>query len=459
MVDYPLDDTIVAISTPIGQGGIGIVRLSGPEALRITQSLFRPATGGHNGRLAPYRLTYGHIVAPDTRRTVDEVLVSYMPAPHSYTREDVTEINAHGGPVPLREVLSLCLCQGARQAREGEFTLRAFLNGRLDLAQAEAVLDIIQAKTDASLRVALDQLGGHLSQQAGQIRQTLLTTHAYLEASIDFPDEAIPPTDIQKPLSEAQERLDDLLKDADRGIIYREGIHVAIVGRPNVGKSSLLNRLLRSDRALVTPVPGTTRDTLEETINLEGIPLVLVDTAGISDTDDTVERMGIERSRRSLQRADLALLVVDGSVPPSAQDLAVAELVASRPVVVVVNKSDLPRADDYATILSNQPHISLSAATGDGLDRLESLLVETILSGETQSSDSPQVSNPRHRDLLRRAHDAVTSALEASQEQGLPVELVAIDVAEAIHLLGEITGETASDELLSTIFSNFCIGK
>ncbi len=459
MVEYPLDDTIAAISTPIGQGGIGIVRLSGPEALSITRSLFRPAARGRKDSLRPYGLTYGHIVAPDTGRTIDEVLVSYMPAPHSYTREDVTEINGHGGPVPLRDILSLCLRKGARQAREGEFTLRAFLNGRLDLSQAEAVLDIIQAKTGASLRVAMDQLGGHLSEEAREIRNSLLRTRAYLEAGIDFPDEDIPTTDILEPLLRAQERLSALLAGANRGIIYREGIRAAIVGRPNVGKSSLLNRLLRSERAIVTPVPGTTRDTLEETINLEGIPLVLVDTAGIGDTNDAVERMGVERSRRSLERAEIALLVVDGSQPLSDEDRVVAGLVGSRPALVVVNKSDLPSADDYVTLLSDRPHVAISAKTGWGIDDLEQNLVAMVLSGETEAADNPLVSNPRHKDLLDRAHQAIAAALQVLQREDAPMELVAVDVAEGVHLLGEITGETATDELLSVIFSNFCIGK
>jgi len=455
---YALDDTIAAISTPLGQGGIGIVRLSGPEALAIAQKLFKPASTEFPGKIESHRLYYGHIVQPRTTQVVDEVLLSYMRAPHTYTRQDVVEINAHGGIAPLREILSLCLEAGARMAHEGEFTLRAFLNGRLDLAQAEAVLDVITAKTEASLRIALAQLGGHLSRRTRGLRSRLIDVLAYLEASIDFPEDEIPPHQVDQDLRLVERELADLLRQAECGMIYRQGVRVAIVGQPNVGKSSLLNALLRTERAIVTPIPGTTRDTLEETIALQGIPFVLVDTAGISEAVDLIERLGVERSRSSLRQADLVLVVVDGSILPNAGDYRVAELAASRPAIVVVNKGDLPAASDYAQILPQMPHVGISALTGAGVPDLEARLVETVFSGGITLSDEPVVSNPRHRELLRQARMQVVEALEALKH-GLSSDLVAIDVTEAVNALGEITGETASEDLLARIFSNFCVGK
>ena len=455
---YALDDTIAAISTPIGQGGIGIVRLSGPEALDIALRLFVPARRALGDGIESNRLYYGHIVDPDAESAVDEVLLSYMKEPHTYTRQPVVEINAHGGIVPLREILTLCLASGARMAHEGEFTLRAFLNGRIDLAQAEAVLDVVCAKTEASLRVAVDQLGGRLSKGVRAIRDRLLDLLAYLEASIDFPEDEIPPRQIGPELEQARQALSNLLTEASQGMVYRQGIRTAIVGRPNVGKSSLLNRLLRSDRAIVTPIPGTTRDTLEETLSLRGIPLVLVDTAGIGETVHIIEQMGMERSRRSIQSADLVLLVLDGGEPPTEADRQVADLSADRTTIVVVNKSDLPAASGHAQLLPEAPHVSLSAKTGDGIPELESLILETVFSGKVIASNEPIASNPRHRDLFRRALVHVQEAQGALSE-GLPADLVAIDVSEAVNALGEITGETASEDLLDRIFGSFCIGK
>jgi tRNA modification GTPase len=455
---YSLDDTIAAISTPIGQGGIGIVRLSGPEALNIGRRLFVPATPAHQEPSETHHLYYGRIVDPENGHVVDEVLWVYMHAPHTYTRQDVVEINAHGGVIPLREILALCLRGGARAAHEGEFTLRALLNGRIDLAQAEAVLDIICAKTEASLRVAVDQLGGHLSQRVRDIRGRLVAVLAYLEALVDFPEDEIPPREIASDLEWAQQQLADLLQQAECGLIYRQGVRTAIVGRPNVGKSSLLNMLLRTERAIVTPIPGTTRDTLEETIALQGIPLVLVDTAGISATDDLIERMGIERSQRSVERADLVLVVVDGSQPRVEADNEVAALSAGKTTIVVVNKSDLPHAENHASLLPAAPHVAISALTGAGIPDLEELLVETVFQGHITLSDEPVASNPRHRDLFRQAREHILQAQEALTQR-LPSDLVAIDVSEAVNALGEVTGETASEDLLNTIFSSFCIGK
>jgi len=455
---YSLDDTIAAISTPIGQGGIGIVRLSGPEALDIALGLFVPAGRALGGGIEPNRLYYGHLVDPETKSAVDEVLLSYMRPPHTYTRQPVVEINAHGGIVPLREILALCLAAGARMAHEGEFTLRAFLSGRIDLAQAEAVLDVVRAKTEASLRVAVDQLGGRLSKGVGSIRDRLLEVLAYLEASIDFPEDEIPARQVDLDLGQIKGQLASLLAEARQGMVYRQGVRTAIVGKPNVGKSSLLNALLRSDRAIVTPIPGTTRDTLEETLSLQGVPLVLVDTAGLGEATHMVERLGMERSRRSIESADLVLLVVDGSQPPTEEDGQVAGLSADKTTIVAVNKSDLPPASGHDRLLPEAPHVRLSAKTGQGIPDLELQVLETVFSGRVIARNQPVASNPRHRDLFRQALERVEEAGEALA-RGLPADLVAIDVAEAVNALGEITGETASEDLLDRIFSDFCIGK
>jgi len=453
---YSLDDTIAAISTPIGEGGIGIVRMSGPEALAILRRIFKRARGGS---LASYRLHYGHIVDPRSGEVVDEVLASYMKAPHTYTRQDVVEINCHGGIIPLRRILELCLREGARLASPGEFTLRAFVNGRIDLAQAEAVLDIVRAKTEAGLRVALNQLEGRLSEEVRRLRARLVDVLAYLEASIDFPEDEIPARDLASDLEEARRGLEELLAHADRGLIYRQGIRTAIVGRPNVGKSSLLNALLRTSRAIVAPIPGTTRDTLEETLNLQGIPLVLVDTAGIvAETEDILTRLGIERSRKALAQADLALLVLDGSEPLSEADRQIAALVGEKAAILVINKLDLPQAIDEPDILTQAPRVRISALTGEGLEELERTIVEVVFSGQVLASEEPLVSNPRHKDALQRALEHVISAQEA-HAQGLPADFLAIDLTSAVSALGEITGETVSEDLLEAIFSNFCVGK
>jgi tRNA modification GTPase len=456
-----LDDTIAAISTPIGEGGIGIVRLTGPDAKAILLKVFTPASRPQEANgFAPesHRFYYGHVVDGETLSTVDEVLAVHMRAPRTYTRQDVAEIHCHGGIVPLRRTLELVLRHGARIAQPGEFTLRAFLNGRIDLAQAEAVLDIVRAKTEASLRMAMQQLDGHISGQVRTTRSLLVDGLAYLEASLDFPEDEIPQMDLAAVLERAKEQLEALLAQADQGLIYRQGVRAAIVGRPNVGKSSLLNALLRTSRAIVTPIPGTTRDTLEETLNLRGIPVCLVDTAGITNSSDLIERLGIERSQQALRQADLAVLVLDSSESLQTEDLEIANLAGNRAVVVVVNKSDLPTVTDGSTVLPEHPHVHVSALTGDGLQLLENTMVDTIFSGEIQSSDMPAISSPRHCEILRRALDQVIAAQNSHVQHGA-ADLVAVDVTAAANALGEITGETVSEDVLQTIFSSFCIGK
>jgi tRNA modification GTPase len=404
-------------------------------------------------------------VDPETGEAVDEVLAVHMPSPGTYTRQDVVEINGHGGIVALRRILALCLRHGARQASPGEFTARAFLNGRLDLAQAEAVLDIVQAKTETSLQAAVGQLEGRLSDQVRTVRAGLMNVLAYLEASIDFEEDEIPERDIEPDLEAAEQVLADLLADADRGILYRQGVRTAIVGAPNVGKSSLLNRLLRTSRAIVTDIPGTTRDTLEETLNLQGVPLVLVDTAGIqSHTEDPIERLGIERSRAALREADLALFLLDASRPVRQTDRAIAALVDGKPAIVVLNKIDLLDGQARAALeggewpLGGQVSVAVSALTGEGLQALETTILDTVLSGKASASEAPTVTSLRHKEALHRALDHVRSAL-AAHRQGVVDDLVSIDLMPAAHALGEITGQTASIDLVETIFDSFCVGK
>ncbi|MFC2015904.1 tRNA uridine-5-carboxymethylaminomethyl(34) synthesis GTPase MnmE [Chloroflexota bacterium] len=473
---YSLDDTIAAISTPIGEGGIGMVRMTGPGAAQILSRLFLPGAvtvapspgsearqkraPGPASELLPYRLNYGHIVEPDSLQTVDEVLAVHMPAPRTYTRQDVVEINGHGGIVALQRILELCLRSGARLAEPGEFTARAFLNGRLDLAQAEAVLDIVQARTEKSLQAAVGQLAGHLSLRMRVVRDRLVGVLAYLEASIDFEEDEIPVRDIGPDLDEAMLELSRLMQEAEQGIIYRQGVRAAIVGRPNVGKSSLLNRLLRTSRAIVTEIPGTTRDTLEETLNLRGVPVVLVDTAGITpSTEDLIERLGVDRSREALSQADLALLVLDASQPLAEADRAIAALIGDKPAIVVLNKMDLIDAAPGAhRAILDGTSIPISALTGEGMCVLEDAMVDAVFEGKVTTSSTPVVTNPRHKQAIGQAQDHVASA-RAGYCSGLPADLLAIDVSAAINVLGAITGQTASDDLLETIFGNFCIGK
>ena len=442
-------DTIAAISTPLGEGGIGIVRLSGENARSIIRQIF-------DNPLTDHQIAYGHVVDPKTAETVDEALVSYMAAPHTYTREDIIEINCHGGAASLKRVLELALKCGARPAEPGEFTLRAFLNGRIDLSQAESVLDIVQAKTQASLRLAVEGLGGRLSEQIRSIRDELLSVLAYLTARIDFPDDEVVEQDAFGPFQKAREQLQNLIASADAGIVYRYGIRTAIVGRPNVGKSSLLNLLLRESRAIVTSVPGTTRDTLEEVANLNGVPFVLVDTAGIIKSKDVVESLGVERSRKAIEQASLVLLVVDTSELLTEADEEILAILEGKAVVVAANKSDLPSMSDLSKL--HWPIVRTSAATGDGLEKLEKEMMKLALGGKVATSNAFLVTNVRHKEALQRAEKHLSDAQE-NLEKNTPDDFITIDLTAALNALGEITGETVTEDLLQTIFSRFCIGK
>jgi tRNA modification GTPase len=445
-------DTIAAVSTSLGEGGIGIVRLSGPDAPAIAGRLF-------DGTLSDRRLAYGRVADPDTGETVDEALASYMAAPHTYTKEDIVEINCHGGPLPLQRVLELALKHGARLADPGEFTLRAFLNGRIDLSQAEAVADVVRARTAAGLRVAVWGLGGGLSQLLKEIRTELIDALAYLTARIDFPDDEVEERDVRPALERVLQRLSELISHADRGMVYRQGVSTAIVGRRNVGKSSLLNRLLGHGRAIVSPVPGTTRDTVEEVANIHGVPFVLVDTAGMAASKGAVESLGVARSRAAVERADLVLLVLDASVSLRDTDRELVSLLSDlddKAVLAVANKCDRRRRAS----LQHLPWetVSVSALSGEGLDALERRMAEAALGGGVATSDALLVSNPRHKACLQRAQGHLEQAL-AGIAEGVPDDFVTIDLTAALNDLGEITGETVSGELLEAIFSSFCIGK
>lgn len=457
------DDTIAAIATAPGEAGLAIVRLSGPDSASLLATVFRPSGSAHAvagaTSLEPRRLTHGWVVEQRTGERIDEALAVTMPGPRSFTGEDVAEIQCHGGRVAPRRVLEAMIAAGARLAEPGEFSLRAFLNGRLDLAQAEAVLDVVQAKTERAQQVALAALAGRLSESIRSLRRDLLGPRAYLEASIDFSEQDLPLEDVRPALESVLERVRALLAEAEQGLIIRQGVRAAILGRPNVGKSSLLNALLRSERAIVTAQPGTTRDTVEEVANLGGVPFCLVDTAGLRDAADPVEKLGVARSRSALETADIALLVLDASEPLQPDDRALLAELVGRRAVAALNKFDLPARLATAEVEALLPGLiclPVSALRGDGLADLERALTSVVLGGLLATD--PDVSNPRHKQALLRAESALEAALGADAA-GLPRDVQAAEVAAAVTALGEITGENATEDLLDTIFSRFCIGK
>jgi tRNA modification GTPase len=458
-------DTIVAISTPPGTSGIGIVRLSGPAALSITRRLFVPSR--NNGQPPPsHTLRYGRIVNPVNQVKVDEVLLSQMRAPHTFTREDMAEINCHGGLIPLHQTLELCLAQGARLAEPGEFTKRAYLNGRIDLAQAEAVIDIIQAKTQAALQTAMNQLEGGLSNKIKQLQQQLLDVLASVEADIDFPEEELEidsSKQIETQLLLINKELGRLLETFSQGRFLREGVTTVIVGRPNVGKSTLLNHLLQEERAIVTPIPGTTRDTIEESINVGGFPLRLIDTAGITQSQDVVEQQGIARSHEALKRAELMLLVLDGSQPLTGDDLTIIRAAKAdcKNIILIINKMDLDQRIDLQQLQDLLPAnkaIHISAKLDQGLDKLVSSIIQRLSGAQAPNLEGAIVTNARHYQALSKARQALEQVL-ATLHRGLSPEFVALDLNDALNYLGEIVGRTTSADVLERIFSQFCIGK
>lgn len=458
----PLDDTICAISTPIGEGGIGIARISGKDAIPIASRLFKGKQP--LSELPSHTIHYGEIIDPKTGERVDEVLLTIMRAPKTYTREDIVEINCHSGIVPLKRVLELILREGARFAEPGEYTKRAFLRGRIDLAQAEAVLDVIRSKTDDSLEIALDQLKGNLSKEINRVREELLSLAALMEASIDFPEEDIEPLSSEG--AEARTRLiikeiQGLIETAEEGKIYREGIGTAIVGRPNVGKSSLLNALLKEDRAIVTPVPGTTRDIIEEWLNLKGVPLRIIDTAGIHHTANPVEKEGVKRSKEAIDRADLALLMLDSSEELKEEDRELIKRIGDKRKIIVLNKIDLEKRIDEAWVrktFPSEPILPISAKEGAGLGDLKEAIVGLVFNGGMTPKERPCITRVRHKDALIRARDSLESLLNSLKE-GFSPEFLSLDLRVAIDAIGEITGQTTTEDILNRIFDEFCIGK
>jgi tRNA modification GTPase len=461
-----LDDTIAAIATPLGEGGLGVIRLSGPEAVPVVRMTFSDRQGRPVQQFAAHRVRFGYMVDPRTGAKLDEVLLTYMPAPRSYTREDVVEISAHGGLGVLARILEVLVRAGARLAEPGEFTKRAFLNGRLDLAQAEAVIDLIHAQTEASQRLALAQLEGQLSHVIHAMRDELLEVLAYVEGAMEFPEEdldLVPWGRLFARMQDVAARMADLLETFHTGRVLRDGLQVVIVGRPNVGKSSLFNVLLATNRAIVTPIPGTTRDILEEVVNLRGLPFRLVDTAGIRASEDVIEQEGIGRARASLEAADLVLLVLDHSEPLQAADEEAITAVRGKPLLVVLNKADLPPALNWQQEVEEGrlPYgsgVAVSCKEATGLDALTEAIVHTVMHGPQSPREGAMLTKLRHWEALQHAGDALERARQG-MAQRLSGEFIALDLREALEWLGEIVGLNYTEDLLDKIFSEFCIGK
>ncbi|MEI7028018.1 tRNA uridine-5-carboxymethylaminomethyl(34) synthesis GTPase MnmE [Paenibacillus sp. y28] len=456
-------DTITAIATPVGEGGIAVIRLSGPEAIQTADLVF----GTKRGKLvsaATHTVHYGHIVNPRTGETLDEVLVTIMRGPRSFTREDVVEISCHGGIISVKRVLDLLLEQGIRLAEPGEFTKRAFLNGRIDLSQAEAVIDTIRAKSDRAHKLAMKQVEGGLSKQIEALQQKLIELMAHIEVNIDYPEhdvEEMTYAFIRRECEETMVGITELLRTANQGKVLREGITTAIIGKPNVGKSSLLNALARENKAIVTDIAGTTRDVIEEFVSINGIPLRLLDTAGMRETTDVVEKIGVERSRDALAQADLLLLVLNNNEPTQPDEYELMEHVKDRQTIVIVNKMDLPSKFDMQALhstFSEDRVVKMSVIEGEGLQELERAITDLFFEGNLEGQDLTYVSNARHIHLLKQGLASLAEAVQAVEEL-IPIDMIQIDVRNAWESLGEIIGNAAPDALIDQIFSQFCLGK
>ncbi|HGZ4883079.1 TPA: tRNA uridine-5-carboxymethylaminomethyl(34) synthesis GTPase MnmE [Staphylococcus aureus] len=456
-------DTITSISTPMGEGAIGIVRLSGPQAVEIADKLYK---GKHLLNDVPsHTINYGHIIDPESKEVIEEVMVSVLRAPKTFTREDIIEINCHGGILTINRVLELTMTYGARMAEPGEFTKRAFLNGRIDLSQAEAVMDFIRSKTDRASKVAMNQIEGRLSDLIKKQRQSILEILAQVEVNIDYPEyddvEDATTEFLLEQSKEIKQEINRLLDTGAQGKIMREGLSTVIVGKPNVGKSSMLNNLIQDNKAIVTEVAGTTRDVLEEYVNVRGVPLRLVDTAGIRETEDIVEKIGVERSRKALSQADLILFVLNNNEALTQEDYTLYEVVKNENVIVIVNKMDLEQNIDINEVkdmIGDTPLIQTSMLKQEGIDELEIQIRDLFFGGEVQNQDMTYVSNSRHISLLKQARQTIQDAIDAA-ESGVPMDMVQIDLTRTWEILGEIIGETASDELIDQLFSQFCLGK
>ena len=457
------EDTISAITTAPGSAAIGIVRISGPEALRIAERMFFAASGRELATYPPHVMVYG-FVRDREGKDIDEVLTVYMKGPRSYTAEDVVEIQCHGGMQSLRQILALTFYYGARPAEPGEFTKRAFLNGRIDLVQAESVMDIINSRSTAALKIAVQQQEGFLSRKLKEVRRKLRDVIVHLEAVIDYPEEDIEDVtykEVKESICDAKAEVASLLEGAHTGKILKEGLRTAIIGRPNVGKSSLLNTLLKEDRALVSEYEGTTRDVIEEQLVIGGVPVLLADTAGIRDTEDFVEKLGVERSRAFLDKAELILVVLDGTQPLTPDDEEILTAVKGKNAVLVVNKADLAESIITQTLaerFSPENIIEVSAKTGEGIELLEKWLKDYVYGSSRQADEEFYIQNERQINLLRQADESLADAVEAAENR-LPYDCLTIDVDRALTLMGEITGETVRDEIINEIFARFCVGK
>lgn len=457
-----LNDTIVAISTPIGEGGIGIVRISGPQALSIADKIFLSRDGVKPSSFKTYTVHYGWVVKNAKRDIIDEVILTVMRSPRSYTKEDIVEVNCHGGIIPTRAILELVVEEGARLAEPGEFTKRAFLNGRINLSEAEAVLDIIRAKTEMGLKVSIAQLKGGLSREINKIRNGLLNALSNIEAAIDFPEEglnALNAQEVYRELKKSEGQLRLLLEGSKRGRILREGLHVVICGRPNVGKSSLLNALLKKERSIVTPVAGTTRDSIEEVIDIKGIPVRIVDTAGILEPRDLIEKKAVSRAKEHIADASLVLLLFDGSRGISKEDEGLIRKLKNKQVIAIINKVDLKQKIQKHRIEKAFPRpIELSAKKFKNINLLEDSISDLVFKGALPADNSVMVTNVRQANLMKRCEKLVAQAL-TSLDNKLSWEFVVLDLKEALRQLDDLLGRDFSDELLGRIFSEFCIGK
>ena len=455
-------DTIAAISTALGEGAIAIVRVSGEDAIEKVNRIFK---GKDLTEVASHTIHYGHIVDLDTDQVIEEVMVSIMRAPKTFTRENIVEINCHGGLVSVNKVLQLILAQGVRLAEPGEFTKRAFLNGRIDLSQAEAVMDLIRAKTDRAMNVAINQMEGRLSKLIGRLRQEILETLAHVEVNIDYPEyddvEEMTHNILIEKATHVRGEIKKILETSKQGKILREGIATAIIGRPNVGKSSLLNSLVQEKKAIVTDIAGTTRDVIEEYVNVRGVPLKLIDTAGIRETEDIVERIGVERSKEMMGQADLVLIVVNYSEALTTEDEELFRAVQGKDFIVIVNKTDLPKEIDMERVTElagKNRMITTSLIEEKGVDELEKAIADLFFEGTIESADMTYVSNARHIGLLTQAEKTIGDAIEAI-ENGVPIDMVQIDLTRTWEILGEITGDTVHESLIDQLFSQFCLGK
>lgn len=457
-----MSDTIAAISTAVGESGIGIVRLSGKESIQIASEIFKGAKIEDIKDIENRKLTYGHIIDGDN--IIDEVLIVFMKKPYTYTRENMVEIYCHGGIIPVRKTLELLLNKGARLAEAGEFTKRAYLNGRLDLTQAEAVIDIIKSKTDKSFQVSLNQLEGSLSSKIKEIRNLLLSMIAHVEVSIDFPDEDIESVTfnaLERDALVVKEKIVSLLSTADRGKILRDGLNTVILGKPNVGKSSLLNAILRENRAIVTDIPGTTRDLIEEYINIDGIPLIIIDTAGIRETSDIVEKLGVDKAKGTIGSADLIIAIFDVSRELSKEDHQIIDLIKDKKTIVLLNKTDLPNqySEDYIKkYVKNSEIIIASLTTGIGLEQLENCIKNMFYAGDVEINSDIVITNIRHKNQLEKASANIISVIEDIGAL-VPLDCLEIDLKNCWDNLGEITGDTIGEDILDKIFSEFCLGK